>query len=303
MKKVRDFFYCIGQGFKNIRRHFLFTMASVGTITACIFLFSVFYSIVENLQYTVRVVEETVGVTVFFDKELTEEEIFAVGEKIKARPEVREMTYISGDEAWESFQKEYLAGAEDLAAGFIEDNPLANMPSYAIYLNDIEKQTEFVSWLESLDTVRRVNASSVAAGGLVDMNNAIGYVSIGLIVILLGVSVFLINNTISMAISTRKDEIRIMRLVGATKSFIRAPFIVEGLIIGLFGAAVPLGLMWVLYDKAIAYLESKLAILTGLLSFLTIYDIMRVLVPVAAALGIGIGLLGSRGAVRKHLKV
>lgn len=301
--RLRTVFYCIGQGVKNIRRHFLYTMASIGTITACIFLFSVFYCIVENLRYTVRMVEETVGVTVFFDKELSEEEIMDMGAVIQARPEVREMTYVSGEEAWASFQQDYLAGAEELAEGFIDDNPLANMPSYTIYLNDIEQQSEFVEWLEGLEHVRRVNASSVAAGGLVDMNNAIGYVSIGLIVILLGVSIFLINNTISMAISARREEIRIMRLVGATKSFIRAPFIVEGLIIGLFGAVIPLGLLWLLYDKALLYLESKLAILAGLLTFLTIYDVMQVLIPVAAALGLGIGLLGSWGAVRKHLRV
>lgn len=301
--KLRTLFYCIGQGLRNIRRHLLFTVASIGTITACIFLFSAFYCVVENLRYTVKMVEETVGVTVFFDKDLSEEEIAYIGEVIKARPEVREMTYISGEEAWDTFQKDYMEGAEELAAGFIDDNPLANMPSYTIYLKDIEQQSEFVGWLEGLEHVRRVNASSVAAGGLVDMNNAIGYVSIGLIAILLGVSVFLINNTISMAISARKDEIRIMRLVGATKAFIRAPFIVEGLIIGLFGAAIPLGLVWLLYDRAIEYLESKLAILAGLLTFLTISDVMQVLIPVAAALGLGIGLLGSIGAVRKHLKV
>ena len=151
--------------------------------------------------------------------------------------------------------------------------------------------------------MRRVNASSIAAEGLVDMNNAIGYVSIGLIAILLCVSVFLINNTISMAISTRKDEIRIMRLVGATKGFIRSPFVVEGLIIGLIGAVIPLGLVVLLYDRAIAYLESKLAILAGLMSFLELQTIMQMLVPVAAVLGIGIGFFGSRAAVRKHLKV
>lgn len=301
--RLRTVFYCIGQGLRNIRRHFLYTIASIGTITACIFLFSVFYCIVENLRYTVRMVEETVGVTVFFDKELSEEEIMEIGDVIQTRPEVREMIYVSGEEAWESFQQDYLAGAEELAAGFIDDNPLANMPSYTIYLNDIEQQAEFVEWLEGLTHVRRVNASSVAAGGLVDMNNAIGYVSIGLVVILLGVSIFLINNTISMAISARREEIRIMRLVGATKSFIRAPFIVEGLIIGLFGAAIPLGLVWLLYDRALLYLESKLAILAGLLTFLPIYTVMQLLIPVAAALGLGVGLLGSWGAVRKHLKV
>ncbi len=301
--KIGTFFYCLGQGLVNIRRHFLYTLASIATITACVFLFSVFYSVVENLRYTVKMVEETVGITVFFDKELSEEEIMDVGSQIGLRDEVREMNFVSAEEAWEEFQKEYLAGAEELAAGFIDDNPLANMPSYEIYLNDVEQQGQFVTWLEQQSGVRRVNASSIAAEGLVDMNNAIGYVSIGLIVILLCVSVFLINNTISMAINTRKDEIRIMRLVGATKGFIRAPFVVEGLIIGLVGAAIPMGLMVLLYDRAIVYLESKLAILAGLMSFMKLEAVMQVLIPVAVVLGIGIGFFGSRAAVRKHLKV
>ncbi len=301
--KIGTFFYCLGQGLVNIRRHFLYTLASIATITACVFLFSVFYSVVENLRYTVKMVEETVGITVFFDKELSEEEIMDMGSQIGLRDEVREMNFVSAEEAWEEFQKEYLQGAEDLAAGFIDDNPLANMPSYEIYLNDVEQQAQFVSWLEQQPGVRRVNASSIAAEGLVDMNNAIGYVSIGLIVILLCVSIFLINNTISMAINARKDEIRIMRLVGATKGFIRAPFMVEGLIIGLVGAAIPMGLMVLLYDRAIAYLESKLAILAGLMSFMELEAVMQILIPVAVVLGIGIGFFGSRAAVRKHLKV
>lgn len=301
--RIGTFFYCIGQGLVNIRRHFLYTLASIATITACVFLFSVFYSVVENLRYTVKMVEETVGITVFFDKELSEEEVMDMGSQIGLREEVREMNFVSAEAAWEEFQKEYLAGAEELAAGFIDDNPLANMPSYEIYLKDVEQQAQFVSWLEQQPGVRRVNASSIAAEGLVDMNNAIGYVSIGLIVILLCVSVFLINNTISMAINTRKDEIRIMRLVGATKGFIRAPFMVEGLIIGLVGAAIPMGLMVLLYDRAIAYLESKLAILAGLMSFMELEAILQILIPVAVVLGIGIGFFGSRAAVRKHLKV
>lgn len=301
--RLSTIFYCIGQGLKNIRRHFLPTLASIGTITACVFLFSVFYCIVENLRYTVERVEETVGITVFFDKELSEQEVLAIGGEIAKNREIREMKYTSAEEAWAEFQKIYLKGAEELAEGFVEDNPLANMPSYEIFLTDIEKQDEFVEWLKGLDGVRQVNASSITAGGLVDMNNAIGYVSLGLIGVLLCVSVFLINNTISMAIAARRDEIRIMRLVGATKSFIRSPFVVEGLLIGLMGAALPLLLVWGIYDRAIVYLQGKVAILARLLSFLPLETVMKTLIPVAAALGVGIGLFGSVAAVRKHLKV
>ncbi len=198
--RIGTFFYCIGQGFRNLRRHLVHAVASIATITACVFLFSVFYCVVVNLQYTVKTVEETVGITVFFDKELSEEEVQEIGAEIAKRPEIREMVFTSADEAWENFKEEYLKGAEEYAEGFADDNPLANMPSYTIYLYDIEDQTDFVAWLEVQDGVRRVNASSLTAGGLVDMNNAIGYVSIGLVVVLLCVSVFLINNTISMAI-------------------------------------------------------------------------------------------------------
>ena len=113
--RISTFFYCLGQGLVNLRRHFLYTLASIGTITACVFLFSVFYCVVENLQYTVKMVEETVGITVFFDKELSEEEIMDIGSQIGLREEVREMNFVSGEEAWEEFQKDYLQGAEELA--------------------------------------------------------------------------------------------------------------------------------------------------------------------------------------------
>ena len=97
--RIGTFFYCLGQGLVNIRRHFLYTLASIATITACVFLFSVCYSVVENLRYTVKMVEETVGITVFFDKELSEEEILDIGSQIGLREEVREMNFVSAEEA------------------------------------------------------------------------------------------------------------------------------------------------------------------------------------------------------------
>ena len=301
--RLNTIFYCIGQGLKNIRRHLLFTLASIATITACVLLFSVVYCVLVNLRYTMQTVEETVGITVFFDKDLSEDEIQKIGAQIGERPEIREMRFVSGDEAWEIFSQDYLEGAEEMADDFAQDNPLANMASYEIFLNNVEDQEEFVSWLQTVPGVRRVNASSIAAGGMIDLNNAVGYVSIGLIGILLCVSVFLIHNAISMAISARRDEIRIMRLVGATKAFIRTPFLVEGLFIGLLGAAIPLGLVFFLYGRVIGYMEDNLAILAGFMSFLPVQEIMKVLLPVAAALGVGIGLLGSATSVRRHLKV
>ena len=242
--RISTLWYCIKQGVRSIRKHKLFTLASVGTMAACVFLFCIFYSIVVNVQFMVREMENTVGVTVFFDEGLSEEEIQALGEVIGARSEVADMRYVSAEEAWETYKKDYFADAPELAEGFEQDNPLANSASYELYLNDIEDQQSFVDYLKTIDGVRKVNYSEIAATGLASINNVVGYVSMGIILILLGVAVFLISNTIAITITVRKEEIKIMRMIGATNFLIRAPFVVEGIIIGLFGAGIPLALVY-----------------------------------------------------------
>lgn len=137
--------YCMKQGLKNICRNIWFSLASVATISACIFLFCLFFSIVANIRFMVHHVESTVGITVLFDENLTEEEILALGDEIGKRPEIREMNYVSAQEAWDSFKAEYFAGHEELAEGFAEDNPLAGSASYVIFLNDISEQVNFCS--------------------------------------------------------------------------------------------------------------------------------------------------------------
>ena len=134
-------------------------------MAACIFLFCILYSVVVNVQHMVKAMEDTVGVTVFFDEGLSEEEIQAIGDVISARSEVADMRFVSAEEAWESYKEDYFAGMPELAEGFEEDNPLANSASYELYLNDIEDQQEFVEYLESIDGVRQVNYSEIAAQG------------------------------------------------------------------------------------------------------------------------------------------
>lgn len=295
--------YCMKQGLKNICRNIWFSLASVATISACIFLFCLFFSIVANIRFMVHHVESTVGITVLFDENLTEEEILALGDEIGKRPEIREMNYISAQEAWDSFKAEYFAGHEELAEGFAEDNPLAGSASYVIFLNDISEQENFAAYLQGISGVRQVNYSSTTAAGFSSFNKMLGALSLAIIGVLLAVAVFLISNTISVAAAFRRRESQIMRFIGATNFMIRAPFIVEGVVIGLIGAVIPLAGMYVLYTKMVVYLVERFHILSNMLYFIPIGDIYPVMVAVAMALGVGIGFFGSFFTIRKSLKV
>lgn len=301
--RISTFWYCLKQGIINICRNIWFSLASVATISACIFLFCLFFSIIANIQYMVKNVENTLGITVLFNEDLSEEEIQGMGEMIHQRPEIREMYYISAEDAWNSFKEEYFAGHEELADGFAEDNPLAGSASYEIYLNDISEQGELVAYLQSLDGVRQVNYSNTAVAGFSGFNRVIGILSSLIIGVLLAVSLFLINNTISVAAAFRKQECQIMRLIGATNFMIRAPFIVEGVMIGLVGAVIPLVGNYFLYTKGIVYLAQRFHVLSDLFSFIPVGQIYPLMIGAAMALGVGIGFLGSFFTIRKYMKV
>lgn len=170
-------------------------------------------------------------------------------------------------------------------------------------MNDISMQQTLVTYLQSVDGIREVKQSAVVANTLTDFNKLIGYVSAGIIIILLGVAVFLISNTITVGISVRREEIGIMKLIGATDYFVRAPFVVEGIVIGLIGAAIPLGILYVLYGRIIDYIGDKFSFISNMMKFLPADEVFHTLVPVALILGVGIGFIGSRITIRKHLKV
>ncbi len=300
---ISAFAYTFKQGLKNIWRNKIFSLASIATMSACIFLFGLFYSIVVNFQSIVRDVESGVAVTVFFDDDITEERIQEIGDIIDKRIEVAEKKFVSADEAWANFREVYLSGAEDLMDVFDEDNPLAHSAHYEIYLTDVALQSDLVTYLNSVDGIQTVRSSELAGNILTDFNRLIGYVSAGVILILLGVAVFLISNTVTTGITVRREEIAIMKLIGATDYFVRSPFIVEGIIIGFVGSAIPLILLYFMYSKLIVYMADKFTWLSSMLNFLPVNQVFSTLVPVALLLGVGIGFLGSRMTIRKHLNV
>ncbi|MBE5839813.1 MAG: FtsX-like permease family protein [Butyrivibrio sp.] len=297
--RISSFFYTIGQGFKNLGRNKWYTLASIATISACLFLFGLFYSIITNFQNVVKTAEEGVSVTVFFNEGIGEEQILVVKSDLEKRPEVREIVYVSADEAWEGFKEEYLG---EYADGFTE-NPLADSANLQIYLNDVSMQGALVTYIESIDVVREVNRSEVTATTLSGLNKLIAYISAGIIIILLLVSIFLISNTVTMGIAVRKDEINIMKYIGATDFFVRAPFVVEGIIIGIIGSLIPLVIIYFVYTNAISYIVSKFTMLSSILNFLPVEIVFNKLFPISLAIGIGIGFFGSFTTVRKHLHV
>lgn len=300
---ISSFGYSLKQGLKSIGRNMLFSLASIATIAACIFLFCLFYAIVGNVRHSAEMAETTVGITVFFDEGLDESSILAIGDQIQAREEVERVTYTSAQEAWETFKTKYFEDMEELAAGFADDNPLADSASYEIFLKDISLQEEFVAYLTSIDGVRKVNYSNSAVVALENINKIIGLLSAAIIGVLLAVAVFLISNTISVAAAFRKQENQIMKLIGATNWMIRAPFLVEGVIIGLIGSILPLAGIYVLYQKAVMYIDANYRIMTGIFQPMPIADLFPSMVGVALTLGVGIGFFASFFTIRKHLKV
>lgn len=284
----------------------MFSAASIATMTACIFLFGLFFSLLINFRYIVKNAEEGVAVTVLFDDGVDQATINSIGEQIKAYKGVTKVEYVSAEEAWDEWSKQYFGDTElesEMAEGFKNDNPLANSSSYSVYVDKIEHQDALVKYIEGLDGVREVNQLKGATQTLSSFNTLLTYISVAIILILLCVAIFLISNTVAIGISIRKEEIGIMKLIGATNFFVRAPFLIEGMIIGLIGAIIPLVLLFVMYKKVIEYVLTKFSMLSSVVQFMSVTQVFEVLTPVALILGMGIGLFGSVITIRKHLRV
>lgn len=301
--KISTFFYTIKQGFSNLFRNKWYTLASIATMSACLLMLGVFYSVAANFQHIVKNVEEVVSFTVFFEEGISDERIEEIGNLIRGREDVAEVKFISAEEAWATYQKEnFQDKADELLAGYPE-NPLANSMNYEVFPTDVSKQEALKQYIQSIPGVRKINSLDEVASTLTTVNTLISYVSIGIIIVLLLVSVFLISNTVTVGISVRKAEINIMKYIGATDFLVRAPFVIEGVIIGLLGAVLPLYAIYELYSAVLNFMIKEFANLSKLLDFLPVATIFDFLVPVSLIVGVGIGFFGSVTTVRKHLNV
>ncbi len=295
--------YCFKQGLINIKRNKLYSIASIGTVAACIFLISVILAIIINVNYMEKKLEQQVGVTVFFENNTTQEKIDEIGKLIKADKLVKSLKFTSAEKAWNEFKKDYFKDDPDLAKGFEKNNPLANSASFTIYLKNIKAQEKFAKAVKKIDGIRKVKHSRKAKATLTNLERLLGYASIVLIVILLGVGIFLISNTVMIGINVRSEEIKIMKLIGSTNSFVRAPFVIEGVVIGLIGSLIPLVVLFVAYQNLIQLIINKFGVFARNISFAPQSMVFTILIPIGLGIGVGIGLLGSFFSIRKHLKV
>ena len=301
--KISTFFYILKQGFSNIKRNILFSLASIGTIVSCLFLFSIVFAVVMNFQSGMKEIESKVTISVFFNEDASQETIDLIGEQIRVVDYVETMDFISADEAWDTFCKQNYDNPEAAKAAYGDDNPLKNAASYEVTLKDVSKQAEYEAFAKGLDGVRKVKSSDVTADSITTLSSLLGYASVGIIVILMLVSIFLISNTITIGITVRKEEISIMKLIGATNFFVRAPFVIEGIIVGLVGSAVPLVLFYEIYGRVLEYVAGRFGVITSIFAFVSRQELFKYLLPVGLVLGVGVGLIGSLLTTRKHLKV
>lgn len=301
--KISTFFYTLKQGIVNLFRNKWYSLASIATISACLFLFGVFYAIIANFTHIVKNVEQGVSVTVFFEPGTTDERMATIQQLIAGRGEVADTNFISADQAWEDYQKEYFGDKVDEFIAGYPTNPLADYANIEVFLNDVSKQADLVTYIESIEGVKETRHSDVTADTLSGFNLLLTYVSLGIIAILLAVSIFLISNTVTIGISVRKEEINIMKYIGATDFFVRAPFVIEGILIGLLGAAIPLVVIYNMYNVVLTFMIEKFEMLSRLLDFLSVQALFEFLLPISLIVGVGIGFIGSFTTVRKHLHV
>ncbi len=302
--KINTLGYSIKQGFKNIRRNLLFSLASTGTIIACLFLLGIFYALTMNMRSEVQNVEDSLTISVFFDKGIDEARIQDIGNEILKIKNVDTINYISAEVAWKSYIQDAYGGDYDYVNSvFGGDNPLENSSSYELTLKNLGKQEATVEEIRAINGVRKVNCSNETARSLESLSKLLGYASLSIIIILLFVSLFLINNTITIGISVRKEEIAIMKLIGAKNMFVRAPFLVEGLVIGLVGSVVPIIILYFMYGALTKYLSEHFLIVKNMFTFVPAGEIFKGLIPLCLIIGIGVGFFGSLITTHKHLKV
>ena len=291
MKHLRTLEYCIKQGFAGLWKNRLFSLASVATVMACLTLIGAFYFVYLNVDSALMKAESSVGMTVFFNEGVGEARIEEIKGKLEKLDEISEVRYISADEAWEKYKKENMT--EEMAASFGNDNPLRESASLEIYLRDGEAGKNVADSIRDISGVRTVNFSETVSERLSDIRALIIAVATVLIGMLAAVSFFLIRTTIATGINVRKEEISIMSIIGATDLFMELPFVVEGIVIGLFGGVIPLIILNYSYNKVESALRREFGNTFENFNLIPKGEVMGGFLPVAILFSVGIGFLAS----------
>jgi cell division transport system permease protein len=292
--------YLIGEGFSNIFKNKKQAATSFGTMCVIMIFFGICFILVGNFNHFIKQVEAEQGIQAYIVNDATDEEIKDLEDEIKSLEGVNTVEFISKDEALQQM-KDRLGEKSYLLDGYEENNIFP--ASYIVTLTDLNLSSEVQEKINNLDAVKKVTSSDETISALVRIARGIKIGSYIIIIALIAISVFIISNTIKLTVYARRKEISIMKYVGATNSFIRWPFIVEGVLIGIMSGAISLLLVGGIYDIiAERIVNSDFMQVVGM-SLLGFSDMLSLIVIVYLILGIGIGALGSIISMRKYLKV
>lgn len=292
--------YLIGEGFRNVLKNKKSTGASLMIMCATMIIFGLFFIIGENINHIMNELEMQQGMQVFIKKEATEKEISELGDKIKALSGVNQVEFVSKEDALKQM-KEKVGDKQFLLSGYDENNPFP--ASYVVTLTDLKESDNVQKEIETFDNIKSIQKRGDTVNALLRVANFVRILSGAILILLVVISIFIIANTIKLTVHARRREISIMKYVGATNNFIRWPFIVEGIIIGVVAALISIMLLGVLYNVV----SNKILSIAGSniinISLLTFSDMFTLIIVVYLALGIGIGTLGSMISMRKYLDV
>ena len=293
--------YFLKEGFSGLKKNLLMTVASIIAVAACISIMSFSYCVVSNLQYMLDQMEDSIGISVFLKGDLTSEDIENMKTTISGLDHVTNVTYISPADALDQLKDQWGAD-EDIFIGLDDtNNPLSH--SFQVELDQIESQDAVLAELQKIEGVDKVEYGQSLSEMLMSVSNVFQVAGILVMLVLGVISVMIIINTIRISVMNRRVEINIMKYVGATDWFIRWPFIIEGIIIGLIGAVLPMLVGMPMYGKTVSLFYNHIPFVENFVRFRVVGDVFSFILPAALIFGILLGVVGSVTSIRKHLQV
>ena len=294
--KLNNLGYLLKEGFRGIFLHGFMSFAAVCVTVACLVIVGSFSALAYNLDEMVKDLNQTSEILVYVDSDLSDAEARSIGTKINLIDNVLQSTFVSREEALEDFIADHDG---DSAFNGVQASDLRHR--YVVTLEDNTKMKETDAQLKQLPGVAKTDAAYELAQGFTTIQDVLHLVSAAIIAVLLVVSLLIISNTVKLAMYDRKDEIAIMKMVGATNGFIRLPFVVEGFTLGMMGAILAFGLEWMGYDALIQKVASVDAL--QLFHFVPFQELLLPMVAVFCAAGMFVGIVGSWTSIRKFMDV
>ena len=288
--------YLLKEGLRHIFTHGFMSFAAVCVTVACLVIVGSFSILAYNLDLMVEDLNQTSEILVYIDSELSDAEAKSIGTKINMLDNVLLATFVSREEALQNF---IAAHEGDSAFSGVQAEDLRHR--FVVTLEENSRMEEMDLQLQSIPGVAKINAAYELAEGFSTVQDVLHLVSYAVIAVLLVVSLLIISNTVKLAMYDRKDEIAIMKMVGATNGFIRLPFVVEGFTLGMLGAVLAFGIEWLMYDAMVEKVAAVDAL--QLFKFVPFQELLIPMVITFAAAGMFVGLVGSGASIRRFMDV